>query len=286
MKRFLVVSIVCILSWIAQVFCQDILPIVDSELVLVSNGMIVDWGFEYTNPVEGKITGQLLLDEITKEPAWSAQGCVNGYCFMDAGGPPESLKNETVKCHMRLYVPSTFEGSKEARTDLVISKDGVNLASGSLYIMSIKPLKAHFVAGEKPVVVQEVSLENCVQTKIISENKVISKTPPQIISGNMMIPFRVLGELIGAKVDWNASTNEASYTIGPKKIVLRKGINKARIIMPGFEKYLTMNASPANIKGNIMVPLRFVSNALGGQVDWDSFTNTATVNFPACAKKK
>lgn len=284
MKRFLAVSLVCILSWIPQVFCQDELPIVDSELILVSNGMIIDWGFEYTSPVEGKITGQLLLDETTKEPAWAAQGCVNGYCFMDAGGPPESLKNETVKCHMRLYVPSTYEGNKETKTDLVISKDGVNLASGSLYIMSIKPLKAHFVAGEKPVVVQEVSLENCVQTKIISENKVISKTPPQIISGNMMIPFRVLGELIGAKVDWNASTNEASYTIGSKKIVLRKGINKARIIMPGFEKYLTMNASPVNIKGNIMVPLRFVSNALGGQVDWDSFTNTATVNFPACAK--
>jgi hypothetical protein len=100
----------------------------------------------------------------------------------------------------------------------------------------------------------------------------------------MMIPFRVLGDIIGAEVGWNSNTSEASYILGPKKVILRKDVGKARIIFAGFEKSIEVKPPPANIRGNIMVPLRFVTAALGGQTSWDAPTKTATIQFPGCTK--
>ncbi len=185
---------------------------------------------------------------------------------------------------MRLFVPSDIEYDNQAQLKLKIT-DETNkkeVGTGILYIKTMEPMRANFVAGEKPILVKRIELADCVQAKILSEKTVTSSVAPSIIGGSMMIPFRVLGEVIGAEVGWNASTNEASYTIGPKRVVLRKGINKARIIFPNFEKTVQMSVAPANVKGSTMVPLRFVSTILGGKVEWDSYTNTAVVSFPNC----
>lgn len=267
------------------VFSQDI-QIIERELYLVSPGQIIDWKFQVTPPQKTMIRGKLELDSTTQDPVWSVQGCIDGYCFMDEGGPTKEVSGTAVDCQIRLYVPSDFSTSdKQALVTMTIYGDDNELGIAMLHIMSLKPLKANFVAGEKPIHITEVRLENCVVVKNVSEKTIVSKAAPAIIKGSMMIPFRVLGEIIGAEVGWNSNTSEASYVLGPKKIVLRKDIAKARIVFGGFEKSIQVSPAPTNIQGNIMVPLRFVTNALGGQVSWDEPTKTATIQFPGCNPK-
>lgn len=264
---------------------QDI-PIIERELFLVSPGQIIDWKFQVTPPQKTLIKGKLDLDATTQDPVWSVQGCIDGYCFMDEGGPTKEVNATALDCQIRLFVPSDFSAAdKQALVTMTLYSDDKEIGIALLHIMSIKPLKANFVAGEKPIHITEVRLENCVVVKNASEKTIVSKAAPAIIKGSMMIPFRVLGEIIGAEVGWNSNTSEASYILGPKKIVLRKDIAKARIVFTGFEKYIQVSPAPTNIQGNIMVPLRFVTNALGGQVSWDEPTKTATILFPGCNPK-
>lgn len=260
-------------------------PIIDSELVLASKGMIADWQFQFKQAKSSTVKGILINDEKTSEPNWSAQGCINNYCFMDSGGPPNPLEDNTqVTCRVRLFVPSDTEYGNQAQLKLKIinETEKKDIGAGILYIKTMEPLRANFVAGEKPILVKRLELTDCIQSKIISEKTFSSSVAPTIVNGNMMIPFRILGEVIGAEVGWNSSTNEASYTIGPKRVVLRKNINKARVIFSNFEKTVQMATAPTIIKGSTMVPLRFVSTILGGKVEWDSYTNTAIVSFPNC----
>ncbi len=284
--KHIALALIVVFIFGAAVYAAPSETIIDCELFLVTGGQTVDWAFQYGRPLQGKVKGALVLDEATSEPVWSAQGCINGYCFMSEGGPPEPIAEEAVvNCAMRLFVPTDFAEGVQALASLRLDKPDdlePSLGVAKLYIKAIKPVRAFFVAGEKPVHVQQVQVDLCNVTKVLSEKIIISKTTPSIIGGSMMIPFRLLGDVIGAEVGWNATTSEASYTLGPKRVVLRKGIPKARIIFPGFEKSQAMSTAPVNIGGNIMVPLRFVSTALGGKVVWDSYTNTAIVTFPGC----
>lgn len=258
--------------------------IIDSELVLVSSGQTVDWVFNVSVLDKTQVKGSLVFDDTTKDSVWSAQGCVGGYCFMNEGGPDEPVSGK-LQCQLRLFVPNDFTGEgKLAQLSMKLQNQSVDAGLANLYVMSVEPFKANFVAGEKPILVSEVKMENCLPVKTESEHTVVSKAAPTIIKGSMMIPFRILGEIVGAEVGWNANTNEASYMLGPKKVVLRKEIGKARIIFSGFEKSIEVKPAPANVNGNIMVPLRFVTEALGGAVAWDAPTKTATIQFPGCKK--
>ena len=287
MRRLAIIAVVlvqlCCITVFPTTMAQDA-SIIDSELFLVSPGQTVDWKFTVKVPDNSLVTGKLVMDSTTIDPVWAVQGCIDGNCFMNEGGPVAPVSGE-ITCQLRLFVPSDFDGDdKHALVSLLVSIGGTEFGQANLHVLSVKSLKANFVAGEKPVQISEIKLENCVQVRTVSEHTIVSKAAPTIIKGSMMIPFRVLGEIIGAEVGWNSNTNEASYMIGSKKVVLRKDISKARIIFSGFEKSISVEPPPANVAGNIMVPLRFVTNALGGDVAWDAPTKTATVQFPGCSR--
>ena len=239
MKKLLIAILLLPQLFFGSVYSEHSELIIDSELILASKSMIVDWQFQHKQTKTSLIKGTLIHDEKTSQPSWSAQGCVNDFCFMDSGGPKSQIEeNSTITCKMRLFVPSDTEYDNQAQLKLRLTEE-INkneVGAGILYIKTMEPIRANFVAGEKPILVKKIELQDCVQGKILSEKIVTSSVAPSIIAGSMMIPFRILGEVIGAEVGWNASTNEASYTIGPKRVVLRKGINKARVIFPNFEK--------------------------------------------------
>ncbi|NLI40713.1 MAG: hypothetical protein GX421_06000 [Caldisericales bacterium] len=285
MKKLILFLLVFVLIFPCGTHAQIGEKIIDSELALVSPGMVVDWRFEGKVLLDGFYKGVLEPDGTTAGHVWAGQGCVNDYCFSEEGGSPDPIiQGSSLRCQMRFFVPSDFSGEDPVSAKLrIVDPSGQDFGSGILYMMLVKPVKAYFVAGEKPVLVREIEMDGCTPGKTISEKTMTAKTAPTIVSGNMMIPFRLLGEIIDAEVGWNNSIGEASYVMGPKKVLLKKGIDKARLVYPNLEKTLAMSAAPVNIKGNIMVPLRFVSTALGGSVEWDQFTNTAIVTFPGCS---
>lgn len=95
----------------------------------------------------------------------------------------------------------------------------------------------------------------------INEQQVNCDQPPYIKNGCTMVPISIISKELGADVDWDGTTKTATIK-GQKVIVLKIGSSTATI--DGSPATLQ---APANLTGGrTMVPLRFVSQALGVEV--------------------
>jgi tripartite ATP-independent transporter DctP family solute receptor len=97
--------------------------------------------------------------------------------------------------------------------------------------------------------------------------------PPVIENGRTLVPFRFIGESVGAKVDWDGAKRAASYVFGDMNIVLTIGSTTA--IVNGVKNKL--DVAPKILSGRTVVPVRFVSESMGAKVDWNSNTKMVTI---------
>ncbi len=97
--------------------------------------------------------------------------------------------------------------------------------------------------------------------------------PPAIVDGRTMVPMRAIFEALGAEVGWDGDTRTATGTLGEHTVSIQVGAKTA--LVDGETHTLDV---PAQILQNrMMVPARFISEALGCTVSWDGATQTAAV---------
>ena len=89
--------------------------------------------------------------------------------------------------------------------------------------------------------------------------------------GRVFVPLRGIFEALGAGVVYDNGTINA--TSGNKTVQVKIGSNQA--IVSGKTQYL--DAAPFMVGSTTMVPLRFVSEALGAKVDYDNSTGTIAI---------
>ncbi len=89
---------------------------------------------------------------------------------------------------------------------------------------------------------------------------------PARLSGRVFIPLRAVVESLGADIKWDAPTQTVRGSKGEREFSLQIGSRDA-----------TVNGSPVKldvpaqlISGTTMVPLRFVAEALGAEVEWNA----------------
>lgn len=82
-----------------------------------------------------------------------------------------------------------------------------------------------------------------------------------------MVPVRFISEKLGAKVTWVQEEQKAVIELGEKKIELWVGKNTARVNGEEVEldASIWLQSEPA---WRIFAPLRFVTECLGGKVEW------------------
>lgn len=96
------------------------------------------------------------------------------------------------------------------------------------------------------------------------------------------VPVRFVAERLGADVDWENDTQTAVITKGGHTIRMKVG--ELTYTLDGVEKKLDVPAEftpSVNNEFRTMVPVRFVTEALGYQVEWDQARNLAVVIDPA-----
>ncbi len=89
-------------------------------------------------------------------------------------------------------------------------------------------------------------------------------TPPQMIGGRILVPLRGVMEKIGAQVSWQPELRTAVATKGATTVVLRIGERQAAV----NDRPVMMDVPGMILAGSTMVPLRFLSEALGAEVKW------------------
>jgi hypothetical protein len=86
-----------------------------------------------------------------------------------------------------------------------------------------------------------------------------------------MVPFRFIGEMMGAVVGWNGDTRTANFTLGSTSLSLPMG---QAIVVNGRDL-----GTPEIIDGRTLVPVRYVSDMMGAEVRWDRDERAAYVTF-------
>ena len=100
-------------------------------------------------------------------------------------------------------------------------------------------------------------------------------TPPRMISDRTFVPIRALFEEMGAEVNWDEETNTAAVTQNDQTITFQMDNTVATV--NGEEKEMDVPARMINDR--IMIPLRFLSENLGYQVDWDDENYLVSITY-------
>jgi len=91
--------------------------------------------------------------------------------------------------------------------------------------------------------------------------------------GRTMVPMRLVGEALGSKVSWNNVREEVSVISGDRLITLWVGKNEA--VVDG--RLVELDAPPEISRDRTMIPLRFVAEQMGAEVEWDQPRNTVDI---------
>ncbi|GBF32636.1 chitinase [Desulfocucumis palustris] len=107
---------------------------------------------------------------------------------------------------------------------------------------------------------------------VLDGNAINFDVPPTIEEGRTLVPLRAIFEALGANVGWDGATQTVTATKGQVAITLVIG---GKAYKNNTEVILDVPAKVVN--GRTLVPLRFVSEALGAGVDWDGNTETVAI---------
>ena len=101
-----------------------------------------------------------------------------------------------------------------------------------------------------------------------------SGVQPQLVDGRVLVPVRGVFESMGFDVSWDNSSK--TTTLKKQGLTITSQVDMNYMTVNGTQKSLDVKAQIIN--GNLMLPLRAISEATGAQVNWDSSTSTVSIN--------
>jgi len=107
-------------------------------------------------------------------------------------------------------------------------------------------------------------------------------TTPVIKEGRTFLPIRSLIETLSGNITWNDKTKKVVIELKDINIELTIGSNMA--IVNGKKVQIdpeNAKVTPFIANGRTMLPLRFIAENLGAEVNWEAPTQTITIIYPA-----
>lgn len=108
-------------------------------------------------------------------------------------------------------------------------------------------------------------------------NMLVFDQPPIIEDGRTLVPLRAVFEALGADVDWDGDTRTVTAQKEQLKIELQIGSKVAYVNNQPVE----LDVPGRIVNDRTLVPLRFVSEALGARVDWDGSASIVRITRQA-----
>lgn len=96
---------------------------------------------------------------------------------------------------------------------------------------------------------------------------------PVFDNGNVLVPFRAIFEKFGLKINWEPGSKRVTGEAPAVKIDMV--IGNSSVTVNGIKRNL--EAAPKLVDGNTYVPLRFISESMGKEVEWDQTSYTAII---------
>lgn len=111
---------------------------------------------------------------------------------------------------------------------------------------------------------------------VVNGQQLSPEVAPVIENGRILVQLQTIFAALSAPVDWDSATRTVTATKGRDHLILTIGSATA------YKNGQAMNLdTPAQIvAGRTMVPLSFISQALGASVSWDADSQTAAIASP------
>lgn len=100
--------------------------------------------------------------------------------------------------------------------------------------------------------------------------------PATLNDGSVFVPFRPIFQAFGTSVHWDQNNRIVTAYKDNQIISLTIGDHNASVDNVPFH----LEQAPTIMEGSTMVPIRFISEALGAQVNWNSDTSTVEIKKP------
>ncbi|HKX19912.1 MAG TPA: copper amine oxidase N-terminal domain-containing protein, partial [bacterium] len=105
---------------------------------------------------------------------------------------------------------------------------------------------------------------------VVDGSPIYLDSPPMLLNGRVLVPLRGVFERLGATVAWDPRSQTVLAQRGATSISLTIGSSQAAV----NGQAQPIDAPALLVAGHTMVPLRFISQALGAAVGWDAATYT------------
>lgn len=99
--------------------------------------------------------------------------------------------------------------------------------------------------------------------------------PPVIQNNRLLVPLRMIFEKLGAQVEWDGVTRTITATKADTVLQLRVGDKFAQV----NGRWIEIDVPAKIISGRTLIPLRFISEALGANVQWNQNLQLATITL-------
>ena len=188
----------------------------------------------------------------------------------------ESTSNEDAKVDVSFAnvgtvtdgkINMTVYSDKETTADIVVAvKDD---KTDAIYANTLT-----YAFGEQDIPVGTTVVMTIGSSDFVINDEVITKedSAPYVANDRTYVPFRALGEALGAEVVWDNDARTVTYTLGNTEVVMT--IGETTYTVNGDEK--TMDVAPEITGDRTYVPVRFVGEALGFKVVALSATDGTT----------
>lgn len=140
-------------------------------------------------------------------------------------------------------------------------------------------LKKFLTTSALAVTLASASLSQSGVQVTVDSRPLMFDQPPIMQGGRVLVPLRGIFESLGADVVYLPADRSIKATRGQTQVELHLGSRNA--LVNGQMTYLDVPA--ASFGGRTLVPLRFISEALGADVDWQAATRTVAITSPAGA---
>ena len=220
------------------------------------------------------------------EAGESAQWNNVGVTVVDANG--DILDNVT---NSATDVTATVVSKSNEDANVQVNMGKVTKGKGTLKVYSDKETTADILVvvrngnviyantltyafGEQDIPVDTTVVMTIGSSDFVINDKVVTKedSAPYVANDRTYVPFRALGEALGAEVVWDNDARTVTYTLGNTEVVMT--IGETTYTVNGDEK--TMDVAPEITGDRTYVPVRFVGEALGFKVVALSATDGTT----------
>ncbi|KAB2953663.1 hypothetical protein F9B85_03315 [Heliorestis acidaminivorans] len=112
---------------------------------------------------------------------------------------------------------------------------------------------------------------------VLAEGKEVIFARPLIIAQNrLLIPLRAVGEALGAQFEWHGASRTIEMIKGERHVLMWPSVTYVQV--NGEAK--TVQVPPLLHNGSTYVPLAFVSEVTGNQVEWVDASRTVLITGP------